>query len=338
MKFFKKSSFIAILFIIVIIPVKQKQALFSLTNSDFSQLKFVISQERGVYSSSEAIYVYSKIINEGDYPVLLRPVSVFHTTFRLVLRDTGGINIPLKVKWILEGKKWNEGLDTSANDNYNRHAKYILLEPGEGFSRKINLQNIYDFVPDKAYILQGYFYPDFIRKREKIIESINWIRFRTQKIPEAEGLKETDSREAAAKFFLSPDEVVFLHLKAEIEKNSVRFLKYLSLTEYIQLFDRFINEYNESGKRGKAKVLNRFKRFLARKRYDFLVDFKVKRVEYDRAGQKKSIVYVDIQRNGGARPMLFEYIYTLRSDTGQRSWLITHLRVIRRKQKSIYNN
>jgi hypothetical protein len=242
------------------------------------------------------------------------------------------MNLPLKETWILQGE--NKSGKEGAGDPYDREGKYILLESGETFSRKLNLQELYDLEPEKSYFLQGYFYPDFVHQPKTMIKSVNWRKFQTKPLDELtaeQGKMALESEIPLVQTDVTPDEVVFLHLKAEAEKSPGRFLKYLSLVDYIQVFDRFVNQYNESSPDGKIKVLELFKKFLVRKRYDYLIDFRIKRTEFISRERSKSNVYVQVLRYGGARPDIYEYIYTLKPVDSQKGWLITHLRVTRKK-------
>ncbi len=317
----------------------------------YSLLEMTITSPRSLYHSNEKIPVQMIVRNQGDNPVLLHITNLPQTSFFVNLRKNSGKSAASKVDWIKSGQDWHVNLPVSKHDEFNRMSKYILLESKETFSRTIDLQSYFDIKPDQKYTLATYFYPDFLHHRNIVIKSENMIPIEIHQAPVQEYQKDVISKDAKTMqtmpVGLAPDEIVFLHLKAEIEKQPHRFLKYLHLESYIQLFDAYYKQYRLANSRKKRLVMTNFTNFLIRDRKDYLLDFKVLRTVYRSKGgmannaatsSKQANVMVFVKRYGGTYPDTYIYSYGLvqvRDKGGSRAWRIVDLKVTRRKSTDI---
>lgn len=290
-----------------------------------ANLAFRLSQKRTVYNSHEAIPIKVRVINEGDDPVTLRLVDVLQTSFFMSLRTESGQSVPVKVPWILSGQDWQAQLPVDKKDQFDRQSRHLLLQPGESYSRRINLQEIFEFRQGEDYVVHGYFFPNFLQKRELSLRSQNRLDLSIRP------LKQVVARESSAQKApgIAPDEVVFMHLKAEMERRSRRYLKYLDLDRFIKVYDSYYERFVEANKVEKQKVMNEFREYLTRNRADKLLNFRVIRTIQKKEG--RAHVHVYIKRYAGRINEHFIYDYLLTKDESRAYWRIVDLKVTRKK-------
>jgi len=187
----------------------------------------------------------------------------------------------------------------------------ISLGPMEEIVRKVYLNKIYDLKSNVDYQVKGYFFPDYNEK--KAISSSNKVKFFIVK-PALQYYSHQKKKIRT----LSPDEIVLLTLHAEKTKNYERMIKYLDLSEYINSFSQYVRKYNLANRYEKKIIENKFIRYLSRDRFDYIVDFKIKRVKIT---GKRAIVIAEIERFGLRKSSWFSYRFNLEKNS-KTQWLI----------------
>jgi len=306
--------------------------------SGWRYLEVTLSIPRENYYLNERIPITMRICNKGDDPSLLHIFSILHTSFRLVAQKPDGLMEELKVPWFLQGIRWTEEERKIYYGRENRDAKYIMLESGECFSRRILLDEVYRMQPGQRYSLKGYFFPDFLYYNSQYILSKNSIRIRLEN-PSSVAVKRSARAQQQNPGIdgIGADEVVFLYLKGFIEGKKRLVLKYLDLPQFIQAFDAYARDFNGQSSARQQEALERFEEYLIRSRHDYLMDFRIVRTEMDAPDAPRAFVHAYIKRYGGAVPILFQYIYTLEKQRDLAlPWKIVDLKVIRRQDMDFF--
>ncbi|MCP4131190.1 MAG: hypothetical protein GY754_09440 [bacterium] len=233
-----------------------------------------------------------------------------YTTFQPVVFDMQGREAETIVPYRLTGKSKN-ALIKKLNK------RIMVLAPGETMIHSIDLKKLYRLSTNTRYRIKGFFWPDFAQ--ETSLEGENEITFKV--IRDRKDIKKSGSKEIVRG--LSPSEVIHLALTAEKNRDWARVIKYIKIEEYIKSYPDFKKRYVEADIVEKNRIEQKFIKFLARERYDYLLDFwSIKEDPVDNSTIANVEVIVD--RFGVRKTDRYKYRYTLKKYKKYRNlWFIT---------------
>ncbi|MFC1669098.1 hypothetical protein ACFL20_01800 [Spirochaetota bacterium] len=232
------------------------------------------------------------------------------TTFQPYVYDMYGRDAQLIVPYRLQGKRTDHVLSKMKKRN-------IILGPEEIIIHRVNLNQIYKLNAGLKYRVKSFFLPDFGKKI--VIKSINELSF---KVKRAKRDRKKQDR-LDIKRGLTPSETVLLALDAEKGKDWSRMIKHYDIEKYINSYPDYIRIYNLADRLEKQKIEKKFINYLSRKRFDYLLNFKIVNDEIDK---NRRVAYVDVlvKRFGVIRHDKYKYRFTLEKYIGHKDlWLIT---------------
>jgi hypothetical protein len=202
-------------------------------------------------------------------------------------------------------------------------ARSITLEPGEIFTRAVDLNSLYRLEHDVHYRVRSFFLPDLLTQQQ-VHKSTNELSF----IVSARGMGNMKSgvirekRPMDVDRTMSPSEVVVIHLLAEKNRDREKFIKYIDVPKYINSYSDYVKVYQSADNDEKRTIEEDFVAYLSRERGDYLLDFTILQEEVEK---NRKISYVDAvaERFGPRRSKKYRYRFTLEKDNLH--WLITGL-------------
>jgi len=277
--------------------------------------------------------------------------DVFLSMDKQIYSDTEEVNLRVSVKnisndtavfYVYEDKETNPSYTTfqpkvydmrgKENENiidYKRQSRYtvdmidsmskraVQLGAGEIFTYTVDLGRVYKMQAGFSYRVRCYFVPDLgIRY---VINGKNELTFLIN------GFKENAGQPVLYSINrdISPSETVLLALEAEKCSDMDRMLKYIDLEEFISIEPNFIRSYSTSGEIERQEILEKFRRYLLKPRYDYLIAFKI-----INEGIDQGHAYVDVlaERYSVNKNDAYKYRFVLKKsrDFGT-IWLITGL-------------
>jgi hypothetical protein len=284
--------------------------------------RVVISMPEQVFHHDEDIFVTMTVTNQSGHSNSFtiydeRERDVSYTTFQPVVYDSMGRNAEIIVPYRQKDIELDDLLSSCTT-------RTILLGPGESFSYRTDLRKIYRLRAETSYRVRGFFFPDLSERVS--IRSMNGLSFsikRREYHTYRSGILD-DYRPEKYSREVSPAEIVTLALNAEKENDWERLRKYINIEKYIRSYSKFLSEYSDADIIEKAHIRKRFVRYLARKRHDRLVSYKIldQRVKRDRAQVEVYVVRYGVRKNEQ-----FTYYYTLQKpeEDTDGHWLITDL-------------
>lgn len=290
---------------------------------------------REMYYEKEAITLRAEVCNRGNEATLLHLFSLPYTSFKALIQDEEGLIPRLKVEWFLRGITWTAEDKQIYLSQENDYTRYIKLMSGDCFSSEVDLNDLYELEVGKRYLVKSYFYPNFLYNDKNFVISRNQSSFSI-----AKGKNPFDaaaSRKALSEdkkiAHIKPEDIIFLYLKAVLEKKTENAIRFIDLNSFIQAYENYRKRYEAVNRFEKQRAIDDFRNFLSRDRKDYLMDFRILRTEYSRRDRESAFVHVNIKRYGGAIPIFFQYIYQLKkAKNGSIPWKIVNLKVIRKQE------
>ena len=296
----------------------------SVENFTALQTRIKVSLAQRNYVEGERIPLNYSIFNTGKEVVRLFPAGDYRYSFQIVIKDeddrlVAPIEDPDFHDPILKRRTTIVNMVGDLN-------KEIILHKNESFSRTINLDESYSFLPGHKYFITGYFYPNYTEDKQSFLRSENTSSFLFQKakrdrsyIPIAQNNNESGK--------ITPEETVFLFLGSEMKKNWESHFKWIDFSEYILNYDRFSSIYVESPVSDRDAVVEEFKEYLTTAPSGVLKYFKVLNVDYPSRNDARVQVYVE--RMQGRFKTRYEYSYSMKKDENDRNgyWQIKNLLV-----------
>ncbi|MEM7180901.1 MAG: hypothetical protein AAF518_08305 [Spirochaetota bacterium] len=310
------------------------------------------------YSLGDDIFIEFSIHNYGNEPIRIFPTMAEYGTYQFVIKDENDRTLPLRDS--LHMQKKQQGLTHYSYQQHNTYfkgeqysiipsrnsektldrvqerrnrssnlsgdpTKEVIIHPGESFSRRINLSDLYEFEANKKYFVTGYFYPNFSENKTALLKTNNqayFSVFHPQKKKTPSQFSHSPSMGVAG---ISPEEVIFLFLGAEIKQNWQDYFKFLHFPEYIMAYTRYAEQYSRSDSYNKLAIVEDFKEYLTRNNHGKLKYYKI--LSSKRKSDNISEVTVYIERRLGRIKQKFEYHYTLKkiNQTPPGFWKITNL-------------
>ncbi|PJZ68195.1 hypothetical protein CH373_15960 [Leptospira perolatii] len=262
------------------------------------------------FSENEPIKIEVTVRNTGNEALRIFPATQsneLYKSFQVIVRDEDGRTVTRT-----EGEPKQDPVRVRRNRIQNHvgdDVKEIILHTNETFKKEIRLDQLYEFEPGKKYFITAYFYPNISEYSDHFVRSENHPYFTIEEQRKQWVLPGVPHQDPVVDG-LEPEEVIHLLLGAEKKGNWKLNFKWIHFPEYVQSYDRFAKDYNDSEEGEKDFILEEFRRFLTQNRSGVLQYYKILGVEKIHSNLSK--VRVAIERQINKVPVRYEYIYTLK--------------------------
>jgi hypothetical protein len=287
--------------------------------------RLLISIDKNTFAANESVGITFRVQNRGHRVLTIYPGREIRKTFRLNLRTADYRTVARKDEPAMEKfqGRFYQGRTQAAQP---ANLRAITLYPGESYSRKINIADIYRLEAGKKYYVRAYFYPDIQNSPTVFSRSENMLSFSLEDKTDFFDTPLHEQRPIAQASGISPSETIYLLLTAEFKRNWPNYLKYLDLPEYIRAYSTFARRYMESPGHKRPTILQEFKRFLIRDPVHPLVKFKITDSREKVPGRTWEVV-VDVERDNNRFPLRYTYRYLLERDPASQLYRVTYLTV-----------
>lgn len=287
------------------------------------QSKISLSLTKRSYEAGERIPLTFTVTNTGKEVVRIFPSFDFRYSFQIIVKDENDrILTPMEDPDFPDPilKRRTTIVNLVGDEN-----KEVSLHRNESFSKTIYLDEYYQFLPDQKFYITGYFYPNYTEDKSAFLRSQNTVGFLFQNSKQVR--KDSASSQITENCGLSPEEIIFLFLGAEMKKRWEYHFKWIDFSEYILAYDRYSSAYAEASVGERETIIEDFKEYLTESPSGVLKYFKVMSVDYP--SKRDARVQVYVERMMGRFKTRYEYIYTLRQEEGSRVgfWQIKNLLV-----------
>ncbi|MGV3666218.1 MAG: hypothetical protein ACO1NV_08805 [Leptospira bouyouniensis] len=287
------------------------------------QSKISLNLTKRSYEAGERIPLTFTVTNTGKEVVRIFPSFDFRYSFQIIVKDGNDrILTPIEDPDFPDPilKRRTTIVNLVGDEN-----KEVSLHRNESFSKTIYLDEHYRFLPDQKFYITGYFYPNYTEDKSAFLRSQNTVGFLFQNSKVER--KESAGRQLTESSGLSPEEIIFLFLGAEMKKRWEYHFKWIDFSEYILAYDRYSSAYAEANIGEQETIIEDFKEYLTESPSGTLKYFKVMNVDYP--SKRDARVQVYVERMMGRFKTRYEYIYTLRQEEGSRVgfWQIKNLLV-----------
>ncbi|WP_322113532.1 hypothetical protein [Leptospira paudalimensis] len=287
------------------------------------QSKISLTLTKRSYEAGERIPLTFTVTNTGKEVVRIFPSFDFRYSFQIIVKDENDrILTPIEDPDFPDPilKRRTTIVNLVGDEN-----KEISLHRNESFSKTIYLDEYYQFLPDQKFYITGYFYPNYTEDKSAFLRSQNTVGFLFQNSKQIK--KESVNRQITENGGLSPEEIIFLFLGAEMKKRWEYHFKWIDFSEYILAYDRYSSAYAEASVGERETIIEDFKEYLTESPSGVLKYFKVMSVDFP--SKRDARVQVYVERMMGRFKTRYEYIYTLRQEEGNRVgfWQIKNLLV-----------
>ncbi|MCG6148816.1 hypothetical protein EHQ96_15365 [Leptospira levettii] len=287
------------------------------------QSKISLTLTKRSYEASERIPLTFTVTNTGKEVVRIFPSFDFRYSFQIIVKDEND-----RILTPIEDPEFPDPIlkrRTTIVNLVGDENKEISLHRNESFSKTIYLDEYYQFLPDQKFYITGYFYPNYTEDKSAFLRSQNTVGFLFQNSKQIK--KESVNRQITENGGLSPEEIIFLFLGAEMKKRWEYHFKWIDFSEYILAYDRYSSAYAEASVGERETIIEEFKEYLTESPSGVLKYFKVMSVDYP--SKRDARVQVYVERMMGRFKTRYEYIYTLRQEEGNRVgfWQIKNLLV-----------
>ncbi|XDD44155.1 hypothetical protein AB3N58_07400 [Leptospira sp. WS60.C2] len=287
------------------------------------QSKISLNLTKRSYEAGERIPLTFTVTNTGTEVVRIFPSFDFRYSFQIIVKDGND-----RILTPIEDPEFPDPIlkrRTTIVNLVGDENKEISLHRNESFSKTIYLDEHYQFLPDQSFYITGYFYPNYTEDKSAFLRSQNTVGFLFQNAKQVR--KDSASRQITESGGLSPEEIIFLFLGAEMKKRWEYHFKWIDFSEYILAYDRYSSAYAEASVGERETIIEDFKEYLTESPSGVLKYFKVMSVDYP--SKRDARVQVYVERMMGRFKTRYEYIYTLRQEEGSRVgfWQIKNLLV-----------
>lgn len=274
-------------------------------------LKLTIHADQERYFSDESPRVYMKLTNTSyksvEFTLYDKDGALYpFVSFLPFLFDMRGRELEPAVEWRQEHRELEKEREGCAK-------RILTLGPGESFTYTANLGELYR-LQSGTYRIRGFFVPE---DNESTLRSLNEITITVDEYSPVPERSEDKARQ-----FLEPTEIVMLALSAEREGNWDRYLKFFDIEKYIFSYTEYIDPFTRAYGMEKEKVKEDFRRFLQRRRYDYLIDFTILEQKIQ-PGNEEATVIAEVTRYSPRLPDRYRYFFTLEKSSDR--WIITGL-------------
>lgn len=243
-------------------------------------LKLTLETEKGRFTSSDKIPVELNLSNNGIYPISIYLERDFRKNFKLIARDETGQSLPLVEPSLERTHQTNDDLYFYRNFTGNKYnVRRIILQPGENFTRSINLS---DSVHLRKHLngisnlqINAFFYPNVEQQAEFYIASHNELSIFVDYNLHPDKQPETSLASIQKPLGLDAKEIVFLTLTAEYTGDWENYFKYISLPDLIRDYPVYARDYIRSEPFDRPRVIRLFKEYLRDEKNQKLLRFRV---------------------------------------------------------------
>lgn len=324
------------------------------------QGKASIKVQDHYFSPGDNIFIDFKIHNFGNEPIRVFPTMAEYETYQFIIKDEDDRVLPLRdtVKLvsarnrqqpdrysysqhhtffkgeqysIIPGYKNGKTID-QVQERRNRSVnlsgdpvKEVIIHPGESFSRKINLSDLYQFEPGKKYFITGYFYPNYFENKQALLKSSNQASFSIHSVSKRINPIRFPRRSSLGVAGVTPEEIIFLFLGAERKRNWQRYFHYIHFPDYIMAYTRYAEEYTKAKAVDRQAIIDEFKEYLSQSNHGKLIYYRI--LSSHKINDNTSQVNVFVERELGRIKQKYEYQYTLKKINRMPPgfWKITNL-------------
>ncbi len=227
------------------------------------------------------------------------------TTFQPIVFDLAGREAENIISYRKENRSTAEIIKKMSR-------RKVSIGANEIFTHSVDLKKVYN-LHGGTYRVRSYFIPDFSQRQ--IIYSTNELVFRIVKEDKEPFGKKATPEER----LITPGEIVMLSLEAEKRGHWQKMFKYINIEQYIYSFHDFVRPYNNGGPKERIEILEKFRRFLARHRHDYIVHFSIISEELEK-DEKYAVVNTIVERYGVRKNERFKYMFRL--EKRRNIWLI----------------
>jgi hypothetical protein len=278
------------------------------TDKSGFNLTISLHMDKTSFADFEEIPLKVRIINTMPWPVSFTVYEntnddkTIYTTFQPIVYDMNGNECPTLVPYRLENKTVEDVI------RFNRNKRVIELMPSDMFIYTINLKKLYKLNSGESYRVRSHFLPDIPNRN--ILYSVNELIFSVYYGSDlTPRLIPKTARE------ILPSETVQLLLIAEKEGKWDRMIKYLNLSEFINSYPEYVRMYSIASQNEKPDVIQKFVKYLSRKKSDYLVNFHVID-EVIMPDNQYAYVNVKVERFGKRINKFYKYKYALEKVNG----------------------
>ncbi len=244
-----------------------------LTATAHSEIKVELQFYSQTYRLNEAIPVVVNVFNqEGEKFGFFVSPQIYESFFFMV-KTPKNEDIVIRDDFKIEMKE---------NESSSGDFRNIWLEPGESFSRTIDITQWFDVRESGYYYIKGVFYPNPDDPSHKVESSFYKILVKSPRIIEEK--LNTEKQQSMAHLDaikkMPPYDAIADLIDAKMKKDWDRFLAHIDANRLIMSFQNFASDY-ENARTGayRLDVLERFKRYLTVHWQDLILSYKINRSE-----------------------------------------------------------
>ncbi|OHD14796.1 MAG: hypothetical protein A2086_14110 [Spirochaetes bacterium GWD1_27_9] len=243
-----------------------------------------------IYNQNEDIYLDVKIINKGEFSLatLITDDKKFSFDFQIVTMKNQQL-------------EHSRAYITSFHRVQTIFKSKISLEPNEGYSYKVRLNDYFDLTTPGQYYIKGFYYPNLKLNNDtlgSIYSNQLTINIKPSDIDEKYIVEKKDIEEEVKLFAEKrpPDEAVRYMLEARMKKEWNKYFLYLDLEKLILNNGKFNQNFLKKDSERQKEIIEQYKEYLKKDTIDdisFLPhNFEILKTEY---GQGKGKVDVIIE-------------------------------------------
>jgi len=284
--------------------------------SNFNRdVALTISMDKNSFYSNEKIVLTVSVRNISTRSINFslfdnKNFAIDYGIFQPKLFDLNGKEIENIVPYVQEGRFFLDEIKKLKSSK-----KTVFLKPGDIYIHNINLKKLYLIKSGIGYRVNLFFLYNLNKKT--LVKSDNIVKFYVKN-----EFTKIIANKTKPIYDITPDEVVSFMLNAEKNRNWSKMTKYIDLRKMINSYPKFVNLFNSTADYNKFMILSKFKKFLSRMRFDYLLDYKIVRTKIDK---KNGMARIDlfVKRYAIKRPDFYRYRYFL--ERKNNFWLITGL-------------
>lgn len=289
-------------------------------NNEFPDMTVFSKMNQQYYSSDEECMISIYVQNTSGKTVTFTIYNGDegtgdYLTFQPVVYDMQGKEAEIIVPYRLKNQPLADILKRAKK-------RSITLAPRETFIHAIDLHKVYSLETDTVYRVKSFFFPDITEKI--VLRSSNELVFKVVEETVKSGISGVmrPRKRRILEEYVTPSEVIMLHLNAETKKQWDRFIKYLDISKFINSYSNYVRIYQLADDEEKIGIEEDFVNFLTRQRNDYILDHEILKEEVEKNGE---IAYVEVavERFAPRMTVTYKYRYTLEKE--KKYWLITGL-------------
>ncbi len=273
------------------------------------------------YKQNEPVYLDVTVKNFGTEVIRLFPTNDNFKTFQFMVTDEDDNALQIKDDLkLVEFKSTKTRTENMVGDR----VKEIIIHKNESFQKRFDLAQFYNFIPGKKYYVTAYFYPNYLEDKNNFTKSENQalLQIEKRKIEKTNNQFTEMNTESSANG-LSPEEIIYLFLGAEMKKNWANYFKYIHFPEFILGYTKYANEYANAEDSYKDLIVDEFKKYLTESKSGTLSYYKITSTEPINPNLVRVFVQVDREQNKSISKFSYQYTLKKTDDTLRGFWKIS---------------